>query len=91
MSMAPARAARERYRPSAAARGYGGEHRRRALALRTRSQLDHAPCMLCDQPIDYALRAPHPLSFAAHHTTPDKLGPMVPSHRVCNERAGRPD
>lgn len=68
------------------ARGYGADHQRRVAALRTQAN----PCALCGQPIDYTLRSPHPGSFSAHHTTDDKRGPIVASHRLCNEQAGQP-
>lgn len=92
IQLAPVRAARERdrERPSTTARGYGSEHRKRAALLRAISSVQHAECLLCAGPIDYRLRSPHPLSFAAHHVTQDKHGPMVPAHRVCNEREGQP-
>lgn len=67
-------------------RGYGSNHQGRAAHLRAQC----LPCALCGHSIDYTLHAPHPLSYTAHHTTPHKDGPLVPSHRVCNERAGQP-
>ncbi len=67
-------------------RGYGRSHQVAAARLRQQRR----PCCLCGQDIDYALKAPHPASFSAHHLTADKAGPIDASHRVCNERAGRP-
>lgn len=79
--------ARERRRGTAADRGYDAEHQSRAAALRAQQRA----CCLCGADIDTTLRAPHPLSFSAHHLTGDKRGPMDAAHLVCNERAGRPD
>jgi hypothetical protein len=81
---------RGRTRSSRHSRGYDSEHERRAYVLRRESWLDDAPCSLCGDPIDYALRSPHPRSFAAHHTTDDKRGPLAPAHRGCNGIAGAP-
>ena len=72
-------------------RGYGIVHQRRAARLRAESEQTDAPCCLCGEPIDYMLHRPHPMAFAAHHLTRDKLGPMGPTHAVCNDRAGQPD
>lgn len=80
----------ERFRPSRHQRGYDSEHSRRSDHLRQEAKDKGWPCVLCDRPIDFALRAPHPFSFAAHHTTRDKRGPLAPSHKRCNERAGQP-
>lgn len=81
-----ANAVREQGRGTAAQRGYDAEHRRRAAALRREGRR----CCLCGTPIDYALRAPDPRSFTAHHLTRDKRGPLDAAHRDCNERAGAP-
>lgn len=78
--------AKDQARGTTAQRGYGGEHKTRAAALRK----ERRPCALCGHGIDYTLHAPHPLSFTAHHTTADKRGPLDAAHRVCNERAGKP-
>ncbi|MGH1563046.1 hypothetical protein [Mumia sp. DW29H23] len=78
-------------RPSRHHRGYGNDHDDRAAALRRQAASKQLPCALCNKPIDYTLRAPHPHSFAAHHTTRDKAGPIVQAHKRCNEIAGQPD
>lgn len=77
---------REAVRPRRQSRGYNAEHERRAAALRAKG----LPCSLCGAPIMYNLRSPHPASFAAHHLTKDKRGPLAPAHRLCNELAGAP-
>ena len=77
---------RDASRPSPAARGYDTRHKRRALMLRNQRR----PCCLCGRDIDYALHAPDPWSFTAHHLTGDKAGPLDAAHRRCNERAGKP-
>jgi hypothetical protein len=81
---------RGRTRSSRHSRGYDHVHDARAADLRRQSRLDDAPCCLCGEPIDYALRSPHPRSFVAHHTTGDKRGPLAPAHRRCNEIEGEP-
>jgi len=82
---APRRPARPR--GSTTQRGYGWkDHVVRARALRA----ERRDCCLCGEPIDYDAPKTSPRSFAAHHLTPDKAGPLDASHRVCNERAGPP-
>jgi hypothetical protein len=73
-------------RASTTQRGYGSQHQARAALLRAQQ----LPCTLCGRDIDYALHAPHPMSYTAHHPTRDKAGPLLPAHRVCNEQAGQP-
>lgn len=79
-------AAVDERRGTPAERGYGAEHKRRALALRAQRR----GCCLCGLPIDYDLRAPSPGAFSAHHLTGDKSGPLDAAHKVCNEREGKP-
>ncbi|WP_028637728.1 HNH endonuclease [Nocardioides sp. URHA0032] len=60
------------------------DQHRRAIA-RTKP-----PCALCEQPIDYTLRSPDPMSFEVDHILaidnggPDTLGNKQASHRKCN-------
>ena len=48
------------------------------------------PCGICEQPIDYTLRSPHPDSFEVDHVIPlnkggtDTLDNKQASHRRCN-------
>lgn len=48
------------------------------------------PCHICEQPIDYALVSPDPMSFEVDHIIPlarggpDELANKAASHRVCN-------
>lgn len=55
------------------------------------------PCAICEQPIDYALRTPDPMSFEVDHIVPldvartpeeraalDVLSNKQAAHRVCN-------
>ncbi len=71
-------------------RHYDAGHVKRAASLRQTAKVKRSPCELCGQPIDFALRAPHPKSFAAHHRTRDRNGPLGPAHKRCNEQAGQP-
>lgn len=47
-------------------------------------------CHICGQPIDLALRAPHPMSGVIDHVTPlarggtDDRTNKAPAHRTCN-------
>lgn len=60
------------------------DQHRRAIA-RTKP-----PCGICQQPIDYALRSPDPLSFEVDHIIAidnggaDDLSNKQASHRKCN-------
>ncbi|MCP2324927.1 5-methylcytosine-specific restriction endonuclease McrA [Hamadaea flava] len=54
-----------------------------------------ASCVHCRQPIDPALRSPHPLSFTIEHVVPISQGGLalnpancLPAHRRCNEKRG---
>lgn len=53
------------------------------------------PCVLCAEWIDYTLKAPHPMRFAAEHVIPVRDGGtwrdgLLPSHVQCqNEQGGR--
>lgn len=57
---------------------------------------DHGlPCALCDQPINYALHYPHPLSWSLDHIRSMMAGGAVfdpantqPSHLRCNQSRG---
>ncbi|MGZ6772827.1 MAG: HNH endonuclease [Mycobacteriaceae bacterium] len=55
------------------------------------------PCGICEQPIDYTLRSPHPMSFEVDHIVPlhsarspeeraalDTIANKQSSHRACN-------
>ena len=48
------------------------------------------PCGICEQPIDYTLRSPDPMSFEVDHVTAlhnggtDTLDNKQASHRKCN-------
>ena len=48
------------------------------------------PCHICEQPIDYALKTPDPMSFEVDHLIPlarggtDTLANKAASHRACN-------
>lgn len=48
------------------------------------------PCHICEQPIDYTLKSPDPMSFEVDHIVPlarggaDVLANKAASHRVCN-------
>ena len=88
----PAHALTDR-RPTRHQRGYGTKHDARAHRLRALCEANpsRAICALCGQPIDMRLRTPDPASFAAHHETRDRTGPLHPSHRICNIAAGRPE
>ena len=61
--------------------------RHRAIIRRGRP-----PCHLCDKPIDYALRYPHPHSFEVDHIVPldrggaDDLDNKAAAHLECNRR-----
>lgn len=54
------------------------------------------PCWLCDQPIDYTLRYPHPESFSADHVVPVEARPdlalvysnLRQAHLSCNKERG---
>lgn len=56
------------------------------------------PCHICLGDIDYALPASHPMSFQADHKYAPDIRPdlahtldgLLPSHRQCNRRRGRP-
>lgn len=49
-----------------------------------------AGCHICGQPIDYALKSPHPMSFEVDHLVPlskggpDTLANKAAAHRTCN-------
>ena len=59
--------------------------RHRAAIRRTKP-----PCHICEQPIDYALKSPDPMSFEVDHIVPlarggaDELANKAAAHRVCN-------
>jgi 5-methylcytosine-specific restriction endonuclease McrA len=61
------------------------DQHRRAIA-RTKP-----PCGICEQPIDYTLRTPDPMSFEVDHTLAlanggtDTLDNKQASHRRCNQ------
>lgn len=51
------------------------------------------PCVLCSEWIDYTLKAPHPLRFAAEHVVPVRNGGtwrdgLLPSHVRCQNVQG---
>ena len=55
-----------------------------------------AACVLCDLPIDYSLRYPHPQSCSVQHVKSRKFFPELtwvpsnwaPAHLDCNKAAG---
>jgi hypothetical protein len=52
-------------------------------------------CHLCGKPIPRSLPREHPQAWQAHHTRDrrlvgDDLRFIVPSHRLCNQKAGQP-
>lgn len=49
--------------------------RHRAVIRRTKP-----PCAICGEPIDYALRSPHPMSFEVDHIVP--FGPNPTPQRI---------
>lgn len=66
----------------------------RALVLATKPPICAAPD--CRQPIDLALRYPHPMSAVVDHNVPVRDAPdrvydydnLFPMHKKCNERKG---
>lgn len=56
----------------------------------------HKPCCICDGPIDYTLRAPHPQACSVQHLKARSLHPELtwepgnwaPAHLRCNQQAG---
>lgn len=69
------------------------QYRAKRAALKQRVARYRLPCVVCSEPIDLALRAPHPRSFSADHVTEisaggDLLGELQPTHLGCNSARG---
>ena len=71
----------------------GSSRRWRAIRSQVLAR-DGWVCQLCKQPIDPALRTPHPMSAEVHHTIGkeqgDSLRYLVAAHRDCNLKARTP-
>ena len=69
-----------------------GQHRNSTIDARHRAAVraQRGPCGICNQPIDYSLRTPHPDSFEVDHIIPrnrggtDALDNKQAAHRRCN-------
>lgn len=76
---------------------WGGDRAQAALRrVRADGARHNKPCCLCDQPIDYTLRYPHPMSCTVQHVKARSLHPELtwdptnwsPCHARCNSAAG---
>ena len=64
--------------------------------VRHDGQAAATPCAICDQPIDYRLRYPHPQSCSVQHLVARSVRPDLtwdptnwgPAHLDCNKAAG---
>lgn len=71
------------------ARGNAFEPTRQRVAAR-----DRWTCVLCGEPIDPALRKPHPRALSIHHGNrradggDDRDSNLHATHAICNQRAG---
>ena len=68
----------------------------RIRALKRKWAAEGAMCHLCEQPIDYSIPQGQPGAVEADHITPvanggHVLGPMLPSHRLCNIKRSNGD
>lgn len=77
---------------------WGGRRAQAALtAVRTVGQRDALPCVICDMPIDYTLRAPHKQACTVQHLKARSTHPHLtwepsnwaPAHADCNSSQGR--
>ncbi|MFS0867187.1 HNH endonuclease [Microbacterium sp. 179-B 1A2 NHS] len=70
-----------------------GRSTRRFRQLKAQLRGQRRPCSICGQPIDYALKWPHPNSFSADHRLPlsthpelaEDFGNLQPAHLRCNQ------
>lgn len=73
----------------------GGSTRRWRKIRRFVLERDRWICQICDQPIDPALRPPHPMSASVHHTrgkiNGDNPEHLEAAHRKCNMDIGDPN
>lgn len=76
---------------------WSGRRKQKATELvRRRGEHLGLPCCICDQPINYQLRYPHPYSCSVQHVKSQRDFPHLrwepsnwaPSHLDCNQRLG---
>lgn len=76
---------------------WGGRRAAKALErVRATGRRHNLPCVICDGPIDYALRWPHTMSCSVQHIRPRSSHPELtwtpsnwaPAHLTCNSAAG---
>lgn len=76
---------------------WGGRRKQKATELvRRRGEAAGLPCCICEQPINYALRYPHPDSCSVQHLRSQRDFPHLrwepsnwaPAHLYCNTSLG---